>query len=111
MSALLTVPELALPHATECLACLVHHYPAPLRFVWHHILPQEAGGLTTTTNLVAVCDTGHYAIHALMYHLAKHSQLPKRAGTRGQRNLALAGYTQAKTLGTVDHIPNEGSVL
>jgi HNH endonuclease len=34
-----------------------NHNPKPLRYVWHHILPQEAGGQTTRENLASLCDS------------------------------------------------------
>lgn len=33
------------------------HSPTPLRHVWHHVQPHEAGGPTTSANLVQVCDS------------------------------------------------------
>lgn len=43
-----------------------HHRPVPLRFVWHHIQPQEAGGQTVQQNLVQLCDSCHYSIHRII---------------------------------------------
>jgi hypothetical protein len=48
--------------------CIVHgyHWPVPVRTVRHHIWPKEWGGPDVESNLVNVCDTGHYNIHAYM---------------------------------------------
>jgi hypothetical protein len=83
------------------------HSPAPLRFVWHHIQPHEAGGPTEPANLAEVCDSCHYSIHRLLWHLAKGQPtgpVPRAA----QLKLAQQGYAACVTAGTVDRIPNEG---
>lgn len=74
--------------------CTVHgyHYPEPLRTVQHHIWPKEDGGPTVTENLVLVCDTGHYSIHALLDILRTNQPLPKSKGTRTERKLAYLGW-------------------
>jgi hypothetical protein len=99
-------------HATHC-QLFARHSPQPLRYVWHHILPQACGGLTKTSNLASLCDSCHYAVHALLYDLRKHDgklvSFPRFENTPRGR-LARQGYEQAKTLGTVDKIPAEGSV-
>jgi hypothetical protein len=95
--------------ATTCTAYGVHR-PVPLRFVWHHVLPQVCGGLTVADNLAQVCDSCHYSIHILMWHIGQGTpvaQLPGR--TRGQLTLALRGYQAAVANGTVDKIPKEAS--
>jgi hypothetical protein len=88
--------------------CAVHkyHWPVPLRTVNHHIQPQEMGGMTTTLNLVPVCDTGHYNIHTLLTALVKTNTLPLKGGTRRERALALQGYAAWVTAGK----PNEEHV-
>lgn len=78
--------------------CTVHgyHYPEPLRTVSHHIWPKEDGGPTVAENLVWVCDTGHYSIHALLDFLRAGGTpfvgLPKGQGTRTERKLAREGW-------------------
>jgi HNH endonuclease len=92
--------------ATTCEAS-GSHSPTPLRFVWHHIQPQEAGGATVSSNLAQLCDSCHYSIHRLLYHLAKGVALgpvPRKA----QLALAQQGYAMCVNAGTVDKIPNEG---
>jgi hypothetical protein len=107
MSAVEFLPDLG--KASTCSAYGVHR-PVPLRFVWHHVLPQVCGGLTVTANLSQVCDSCHYSIHILMWHIAQGStvaELP--AHTRNQLALALRGYQQALANGTAFKIPKEAS--
>jgi hypothetical protein len=104
MSALLTLPGYG--KATMCVAS-GSHSPVPLRYVWHHIQPQEAGGTTVLANLIQVCDSCHYSIHRLMYHLAQAGPLgpvPRQA----QLAFATQGYEACVAAGTVAQIPNEG---
>jgi len=103
--------------ANKCVASGAHD-PAPLRFVWHHIQPQEAGGQTTADNLIEICDSCHYTIHRLMWYmrllwvgetlnLLEQAQLahpPRRA----QLMYADQGYAACVAAGTVSDIPNEG---
>jgi hypothetical protein len=94
-------------YATRC-ECARFHYPKPMRFVWHHKLPQEAGGPTTADNLIQVCDSCHYTIHRLLWMLAK-GQTILPALKRGKRyTAAMEGYQAAVAAGTVGKIPNEG---
>jgi hypothetical protein len=77
--------------------CKVHgyHYPSPIRTVVHHIFPQEWGGKTIAENLVTVCDTGHYNIHAILADLVVHQGVQvDTKGTRTERALAFQGYRQ-----------------
>lgn len=103
--------------ATMCVASATHS-PVSLRFVWHHIQPQEAGGQTATENLVQVCDSCHYTIHRLMWIMRlvalgqaitpdqqKAITTPPR---RSQLVLAGKGYDACRVAGTIDKIPNEG---
>ena len=94
------------------------HTPTPLRFVWHHIQPQEAGGQTVSANLVQVCDSCHYTIHRLLwvYRLVALG-LPVTDVQRGyitkpprraQLALASQGYEACRVAGTIPQIPNEG---
>lgn len=104
MSALLEVPGLG--KADHCQASATHS-PAPLRFVWHHIQPHEAGGATVPENLASCCDGCHYSIHRLLWHLAQGLPLgpvPRRA----QLALAEQGYAACQAAGTAGQIPNEG---
>jgi len=85
------------PHLTLAgNSCEVHkyHWPRPLRTVKHHIWPQEYGGPTVPTNLVLVCDTGHYNIHAVLDALLKGTTPPKTH--KAEQSLALAGYAAIK---------------
>lgn len=96
--------------ATSCAMSSAHN-PVPLRFVWHHILPQVCGGQTIATNLVSVCDSCHYAIHRLLWDLKTHEgvfTVPKSVRNRHRAAYAYMGYDAAKAAGTVDKIPNEG---
>lgn len=92
--------------ATQCVASGSHN-PVPLRYVWHHVQPHEAGGATVTENLVQVCDSCHYSIHRLLWHLSK-GELPGFVPRLAQLSLALKGYAACKAAGTVSQIPNEG---
>ncbi len=114
MSALLTVNGLP---ATTCEASS-SHTPVPLRFVWHHIQPQEAGGPTEPGNLVQVCDSCHYTIHRIMWTMRLIALGdPVTAVQRGyiahpprkaQLKIAAQGYEACVTAGTLAQIPNEG---
>lgn len=86
------------------------HYPKPLRFVQHHILPKACGGGDDLTNLVTLCDSCHYSVHALLWHLKTDgglSGLHPRTN-RYQLVVAMQGYERALAAGTKDRIPNEG---
>lgn len=93
--------------ATLCeVSPVLAHRPKPLRFVWHHIQPKEAGGQTVDANLAQLCDSCHYTIHRLMWYMAHGTALPKVH--RNQLKLATQGYEACVTAGTVNKIPNEG---
>jgi hypothetical protein len=92
-------------HASVCAVSKAHR-PAPMRFVWHHIQPHVCGGLTVAANLVALCDSCHYSIHILLWHLGQATS-PALVGTRAQRALAKQGYDLCVTAGTVAKIPKE----
>lgn len=89
-------------------ACEVssYHSPVPLRYVWHHIQPEAAGGATEVNNLAGLCDSCHYSIHRLMWNLAHGITNPKVP--RKQLTIATDGYNRCVAAGTVDKIPNEG---
>lgn len=91
--------------ATTCSMARFHR-PAPLRFVWHHIQPKQAGGKTETGNLTQVCDNCHYSIHRLLYLMATKQTLPKHS--KNQYLMAKMGYDRCVEAGTVAKIPNEG---
>lgn len=94
--------------ATAC-SISANHTPAPLRYVWHHILPQACGGKSTLANTVMLCDSCHYAIHALLYQLKLHGKVtPNRRNNPRRIEYAQQGYSAAVAAGTVAHIPNEG---
>ena len=104
MSAAATLPGIGT--ADHCQISKTHR-PEPLRFVWHHIWPKETGGPTTRENLASLCDSCHYSVHRLLWHLARGEPLgivPRRA----QLELARQGYVACQRAGTVDRIPNEG---
>jgi len=104
MEALTTIEGIGT--ASTCTASITHD-PKPLRFVWHHIQPHEAGGPTTPANLAQVCDSCHYSIHRLLWHLAQGAP-PGFIPRRTQLALARQGYSACVTAGTVAKIPNEG---
>lgn len=97
-------------HATNC-ANPVAHSPRPSRFVWHHVLPQIAGGQTVASNLVSLCDNCHYSTHALMYEMRLHEGVIKTRRSVKLRELAYAGYQAARTAGTVGKLPDEGGSI
>jgi hypothetical protein len=103
--------QTSLPGFGTAVGCTVtparSHRPVPVRSVWHHLQPKEAGGETTALNLVSLCDNCHYTIHRIMWMLKASPVLP--AGlNRAQVRLARIGYERCVTAGTVDKIPNEG---
>jgi hypothetical protein len=101
-----------IPQAAACQIDAVHN-PRPLRIVWHHILPQAAGGKTTPENLAALCDSCHYAVHSLLVTmLANDGQLqPNPDYHRDRVALAQQGYDAAVKLGTVNKIPHESAAV
>jgi hypothetical protein len=106
MDAHVVIPGLG--HAVDCAVMEVSaHRPQPLRFVWHHIQPQQAGGLTVAQNLCQLCDSCHYSIHRLMWTLAQNQPLPPHVN-RIQLGYARAGYNLCARAGTLPQIPNEG---
>jgi hypothetical protein len=103
--------------ATQCVASSSHD-PEPLRFVWHHVQPQGAGGETVESNLAELCDSCHYTIHRLLWYLAQQHRgviltdaqeaelaHPPR---RRQRKVAQQGFDACVAAGTVPAIANEG---
>jgi hypothetical protein len=93
----------------EAVGLTRYHYPRPMRFVWHHILPQACGGKSTKTNLIAVCDNCHYATHILMWYLANGGIPVTVKYSRAQLRLAQQGYQAAVAAGTVSKMPKEAS--
>lgn len=102
-------PELAgFGTATTCVILTPgSHRPVPLRFVWHHVQPHEAGGPTTAANLIQICDSCHYSVHRLMWQLARGLPLAPHPNQK-QLSYAQTGYQACVTAGTVAQIPNEG---
>jgi hypothetical protein len=104
-------PPVSLPGFGKAIQCNAseNHAPKPLRFVWHHILPQEAGGLTEQFNLLECCDSCHYGIHVLLWDLATHDGLPSAEFLRYRRTgrafYAMQGYLAAVQAGTLSKIP------
>lgn len=86
------------------------HNPVPLRFVWHHILPQSCGGKTTRSNLVSVCDNCHYGIHELLWDLKLNGgmfvQYQNFANTP-RAKYAIQGYTAALAMDRIGDIPKQ----
>ena len=97
--------ETAIPKATMCIVTKAHR-PTPLRFVTHHIQPQEAGGQSVPENFAQLCDSCHYTIHRLLWYMAHNVPLPKVYAK--QLALATQGYNACVAAGTVAQIPNEG---
>jgi hypothetical protein len=103
--------------ASRCDASATHN-PVPLRYVWHHIQPQEAGGLTTPSNLVQLCDSCHYSVHRILWTMAcialGHPVTDVQRGyvthppRKAQLQLASRGYDACAGAGTTAKIPNEG---
>ena len=115
MSALLVVEGLG--KATTC-AASGSHSPEPLRHVWHHLQPQEAGGATSPENTIQLCDSCHYSIHRLLWLLrcaalgqpltdAEQAMLG-RPPRRAQLDIAQRGFAACQAAGTVGLIPDEG---
>lgn len=93
--------------ASTCQVCApAAHRPVPLRFVWHHVMPLEAGGQTVPSNLIEICDSCHYTIHRLMWYMAHGTPLPKVR--QAQLAFARQGYEACAAAGTVSQIPDEG---
>lgn len=94
------------------------HTPHPVRFVWHHIQPKEAGGQTVSANLVQLCDSCHYTVHRLMWIMAlialqgpindQQRALLSKPPRKAQLKLAADGYDACRIAGTIAQIPNEG---
>ena len=80
-----------------------------MRYVLHHIQPQVCGGLTTPGNTVGLCDSCHYSVHVLLWHLSQGTT-PPSPGTRKQRAFAQQGYAACKAAGTVARIPKESDL-
>lgn len=102
---------LSFGYAKRCEATKTHS-PTPLRYVWHHILPQTCGGKTVAANLIEVCDNCHYGIHAILHDMAVNGgRVSKKyrhlVGT-GRYEVAKKGYQSALDTGTLNKIPNEG---
>lgn len=93
--------------ATDCsVTHAASHRPVPVRFVWHHVQPKEAGGQTVAANLIELCDSCHYTIHRLMWNMKQ--SLPQPKVHKNQLKFATEGYQACVAAGTVAQIPNEG---
>lgn len=101
--------QVELPGVGKAATCeaAAYHRPKPLRFVWHHVLPEACGGKTERNNLVALCDSCHYSAHMLLWLLANGGIPPGTGGTRKQYALAMRGYRAATAAGTTGKIPKE----
>ena len=103
-----------LPMVGRASKCAVSdsHRPAPMRYVWHHVLPKTCGGRSTAVNLVALCDNCHFSVHVLLYQMKIKGMItPSPINNRARIKLAIQGYRAAVAAGTVDKIPNEGSAV
>lgn len=115
MSALLEVEGLG--RATTCTAS-GSHSPTPLRYIWHHIQPLEAGGRTVPGNLVSLDDSCHYTIHRLLWLMrclalgvpitADEQAMLDHPPRRAQYTFAALGFGACQAAGTVQLIPDEG---
>jgi hypothetical protein len=102
--------QVELPGVGKATTCEAYgtHRPQPLRFVWHHVLPQACGGKTERDNLVSLCDGCHYSCHVIMWLFGHGGLLGGTPhGTKGQRAIAQRGYDEALAAGTADKIPKE----
>lgn len=72
--------------------CKVHgwHRPGVITVHHHHVQPEAMGGPTAPANMVVVCPTGHYNIHAALAALVFGHPIPKV--TREELRLAKLGY-------------------
>lgn len=82
--------------AQQQFPCVVHkeHRPRPARTVRHHVWPQEFGGPSVPTNLVWICDTGHYTIHVGLALLLKGEAV--RIGTPMEREYMALGLDRIR---------------
>ena len=109
--------DLAIPKATKCIVTTAHS-PKPVRFVTHHIQPQEAGGQSVPENFAQLCDNCHYSVHRLLWYMhlkatgitltADQQALLDKPPRVKQRTLATQGFDACVAAGTVNKIPNEG---
>lgn len=109
-------------NGVKAAACVISpvdaHRPVPLRFVWHHVQPEETGGPTEDANLIQLCDSCHYTIHRLLWILRlQHDGTPLTPAQaaelvapprRAQLGYAQQGFAACLAAGTADKIPNEG---
>lgn len=72
--------------------CEVHgsHRPEPITLHHHHLQPLGMGGPDEDANIVVVCPTGHFNIHAALAALVFNHPMPRVA--RSERQLAMTGY-------------------
>ena len=84
-----------------------YHRPKPLRYVWHHVLPEACGGKTEPDNLASLCDSCHYSVHIILWNLASGIPAGNQGGTKAQLALARRGFTEAVLAGTAHKIPKE----
>ena len=94
--------------ADHCdVATVAAHRPVPVRFIFHHVQPQNAGGETTAANLVQLCDNCHYTVHRLLWMMRNGTPV-QRPVNRVQLRLARQGLAACQAAGTVADITNEG---
>lgn len=100
-----------LGHADHCVISNFHR-PIPMRFIFHHVLPQVCGGKTVPENLVQLCDNDHYAVHVLLSELKITGTIKPHTRNNAKRvALAEQGYAAAQAAGTVNRIPDEGGSI
>lgn len=112
--------ETSIPGLGPATSCCVTkaHSPSPVRFVWHHVQPKEAGGQTVAANLISICDNCHYTIHRLMWIMACQAlakpvtpdqvALLAKPPRQAQLRYARVGFAACQAAGTVAQVPNEG---
>jgi hypothetical protein len=82
------------------MSCKVHprHAPPCITTHDHHIVPQAMLGESVPENMVEVCPTGHYNIHAALASLVFGKAMPKV--TKEEQRLAQLGYDRWTAAGS-----------
>lgn len=71
-----------LPGPAVCV-CVSVHVPRVHRFHVHHVQPRSWGGGDDPSNLVWLCPSGHYNVHALLNHYVRAMGEPSWELRRG----------------------------
>lgn len=56
--------------------CVGKHVPLPMAYHKHHIIPKYLGGTDSKENLLVLCPTTHYNVHALLQHYGRYKGTP-----------------------------------